>query len=285
MIVSLVGGLFVGCIYGVFAIGLVLVYQVSRTVNFAAANIAMLGAFVFTDLRVGGGWPAIPAAAAGVAVAGALGGVGYLLIARPLQNKHPIASTLATFGLGALLYSIAARVWGTRPIESSEVLSGSAFTLFGYTFSRDDVLIVSIGVATIVGVTALLQRSSLGIRVRATAMDVVAAGQSGIRTDLVAGFVWVGAAASSGLAAILVSSQVSLTVDFTAGLMLRALIAALIGGLTSVGGAFCGGIVLGVAEAVIGYQVTAVGVPELMLAVAVIILLIARPTGLRAAEY
>ncbi|WP_395695225.1 branched-chain amino acid ABC transporter permease [Nocardioides sp.] len=285
MTVSLVGGLFVGCIYGVFAIGLVLVYQVSRTVNFAAANIAMIGAFVFTDLRVGGGWPALPAAAVGTAVAGALGGLGYLLIARPLQNKYPVSSTLATFGLGALLYTFAARRWGLRPIESAEVLQGSAFRVFGYTFMRDDILIVLLGLLSVGGVTLLLKRTSFGVRVRATAMDLVAAGQSGVRTDLVAGLVWVAAAASAGLAAILVSSQVSMTVDFTAGLMLRALIAALIGGLTSVGGAFIGGLVLGVAEAFIGYQVSAVGVPELILAVAVIALLIARPTGLRAAEY
>ncbi|MFF6983473.1 branched-chain amino acid ABC transporter permease [Streptomyces sp. NPDC008343] len=285
MTVSIVGGLFVGCIYGVFAIGLVLVYQVSRTVNFAAASIAMIGAFVFTDLRVGNGWPVLPAAATGVAVAGALGGLGYVLIARPLQNKHPVASTLATFGLGALLYTFAARQWGLRPIESTEVLQGSAFRILGYTFMRDDLLSVLLGLIAVGGVTLLLRRTSLGVQVRATAMDAIAAGQSGIRTDLVAGLVWVAAAASAGLAAILVSSQVSMTVDFTSGLMLRALIAALIGGLTSVSGAFAGGLVLGVIEALIGYQVSGAGLPELVLALIVVALLAARPTGLRAAEY
>src|ERR1700683_4190676 len=97
MTVSIVNGLFVGAIYGVFAVGLVLIYQVSRTINFAAANIGMLGALAFTQLRNVDGWPVMLAVVAGTALAGVLAGAGNLAIARPLQNKHPIAATLATF--------------------------------------------------------------------------------------------------------------------------------------------------------------------------------------------
>jgi branched-chain amino acid transport system permease protein len=285
MTVSIVNGLFVGAIYGVFAVGLVLIYQVSRTINFAAANIGMLGALVFTQLRNVDGWPVMLAVVAGTALAGVLAGAGNLAIARPLQNKHPIAATLATFGFATLLYSYAAQRYGTQPIASATVWNGRGFELLGYRFSPDQLLIIALGVATVGGVLLTLRKTTLGLRIRATAIDAQAASQAGIRTDRVSLVVWILAGAATGLGAILVSSQVSLTVDFTSALMLRALTAALFGGLTSVGGAFVGGIILGVVEAAINFQVTTPGIPEVIFALVVIGILVIRPTGLRAAEY
>ena len=203
----------------------------------------------------------------------------------PLQNKHPIAATLATFGFATLLYSYAAQRYGTQPIASATVWNGRGFELLGYRFSPDQLLIVALGVATVGGVLLTLRKTTLGLRIRATAIDAQAASQAGIRTDRVSLVVWILAGAATGLGAILVSSQVSLTVDFTSALMLRALTAALFGGLTSVGGAFVGGIILGVVEAAINFQVTTPGIPEVIFALVVIGILVIRPTGLRAAEY
>jgi branched-chain amino acid transport system permease protein len=283
--VSIVNGLFVGAIYGVFAVGLVLVYQVSRTINFAAANIGMLGALVFTQLRNVDRWPILLAVVAGTGLAGLLAGAGNLAIARPLKNKHPISATLATFGFGALLYSYAARRYGTRPIASATVWNGRGFDLAGFWFTPDELLIVVLGVVTVGGVMLTLRKTTLGLRVRATAIDATAAGQAGIRTERVSLAVWIIAGAATGLGAILVSSQVSLTVDFTSSLMLQALTAALFGGLTSVGGAFVGGVILGVVEAAIDFQITTPGISEVVFALVVIGILVIRPTGLRAAEY
>lgn len=285
MTVSLLNGIFVGSVYGVFAVGLVLVYRVSRTVNFAAANIGMFGAFVFATACVRWGVPSWTALLAGAVTSGALAALAYWFIVRPLQNRHPLVATLATFGYGTLLFSIAGQIWGTRPVRSAPVIAGDAATIAGYTFSWDNLLVVVLGLAVVAGVSFLLLRTGLGLRVRATAIDPVAAAQSGIRVDRVALWVWAGAGATTGLAACLVSSQTSMTVGFTAGLMLRALIAALLGGLTSVPWAFAGGLLLGVVEATISFQVTAPGFSEVVLGALVVALLILRPAGLRPAEY
>lgn len=285
MTVSLINGLFVGSVYGVFAVGLVLVYRVSRTVNFAAANIGMLGAFVYATACVQWGTPSWTALLAGAAVSGALAALAYRFIVRPLQNGHPLIATLATFGYGTLLFSIAGQIWGMRPVESSSVVDGDAATVAGYTFTWDNLLVIVAGLVVVAGVSFLLRRTSLGLRIRATAIDPAAAAQSGIRVDRVALMVWAGAGATTGLAACLVSSQTSMTVGFTAGLMLRALIAALIGGLTSIPWAFAGGLLLGVVEATISFRVTAPGFSEVVLGALVVALLVVRPAGLRPAEY
>jgi branched-chain amino acid transport system permease protein len=283
--VSLLNGIFVGSVYGVFAVAIVLAYRVSRTVNFAAANIGMIGAFVFATACVQWGWPSWFALAVGGVVSGVLGALAYWFIVRPLQNRHPLVATLATFGYGALLYSIAGQIWGMRPVESAPVLGDDAATIAGYTFTWDNVLIVLLGGGVVAALSFLLRKTSLGLRIRATAIDPTAASQSGIRVDRVALWVWAGAGATTGLAACLISSQTSMTVGFTAGLMLRALIAALLGGLTSITGAFAGGLLLGVVEATISFKVVAPGFSEVVLGVLVVLLLVVRPTGLKPAEY
>jgi branched-subunit amino acid ABC-type transport system permease component len=96
---------------------------------------------------------------------------------------------------------------------------------------------------------------------------------------------WSFAGALAGFSAILIAPSTSLTVFFMTSLLLRSLAAALIGGLTSIGGALAAGIALGVVEALIGYKSPTIGLTEVVLAVLVIAVLLVRPQGLVRARY
>jgi len=140
-------------------------------------------------------------------------------------------------------------------------------------------------VVLLAGLGALYRFGSFGLRLRATALDPFAAGMVGVNTELTSVATWALAGGLAGLSGILIAPAVSFSVFFMSTLLLRSVAAALVGGLTSVSGAFAAGIALGVAEGVIGYVSPVKGIVEVGLAGFVIVLLLVRPSGLVRSAY
>jgi branched-chain amino acid transport system permease protein len=129
------------------------------------------------------------------------------------------------------------------------------------------------------------QATALGLRLKASALDPYAAGLVGVNVDRTSTLVWAVASGLSGLSAILIASVTTFQITFMTQFALRAVAAALIGGLTSIGGALSAGILIGVAEAVIAFKAPITGINEVLLAGLMIVLLIARPQGLIRSAY
>src|SRR5580765_723856 len=112
----ILNGVFVGLVYGLLGVGLVVVYRGSRVVNFAYGETGMLGAFVFSELRLGtvaatgtadhGLWLALPV---GVAVAAAMGALTERLVVRPLRNAPRIRPLVGTLAVASLFTIFATR--------------------------------------------------------------------------------------------------------------------------------------------------------------------------------
>jgi branched-subunit amino acid ABC-type transport system permease component len=285
MITSIVGGLFIGVVYGLFAVGLVLVYRVSRVLNFAHGSVGTLAALVFSSLWLNDNVPMIIALVLGMALAAALGVATDLIVVRPLRDQPPIIPTLATLGVAALLYSFAVRHYGSDPIETRAIVGGRGATLGGITILPEQFVMAGGAIAALAGLTLLIHRTGFGLQLRATAQDSEMASQLGVRSNVVSSTVWGLAGVLAALCAVLLAPQVSFGVDLMAALSLRGLVAALVGGLTSISGAFIAGLGLGVAESILDFQVSAPGASEAALALIVIVTLMLRPTGVRKAEY
>src|SRR5207248_139907 len=103
VLTSAVSGFFVGAIYGLFALGLIVIYRSSRAVNFAHGETGMVGAFVFAELWVTHGFALGVALLIALALTGALGAATEILIVRPLRNQPRINVLVATFGLAGFL--------------------------------------------------------------------------------------------------------------------------------------------------------------------------------------
>jgi branched-chain amino acid transport system permease protein len=116
-------------------------------------------------------------------------------------------------------------------------------------------------------------------------MDPTAAGQVGVNVDRTSMATWALAGAIAALCGILISSQVALTVGFMDPLLLDGLAAALIGGLTNPVGAFGTGIGLGILEGLLNYYAKTPGLVEVSLAGLIVVVLLARPSGLVRAAY
>ena len=281
----IVNGAFTGMVYGLLAVGLVVVYRCSRVVNFAYGETGMVGAFVFTELWVDGAIPLLLALIAGVSASAAVGGLTERLVIRRLRDQPRLTSMVATLAVAALLLTFASRRYGVSPRFTEPLVAGDGFRFGGTSIQPSQLLILAVAAIAMSSLWAIYRFTAFGLRLRATAIDPDAAGLVGVNSHATAVTTWAAAGALAGLSAIIIAPSVSFSVFFMTGLLLRSLAAALVGGLTSVGGAFGAGVLLGIGEAVVGYTMPVTGGVEVVIALAVIGLLLVRPQGLFRSAY
>jgi branched-chain amino acid transport system permease protein len=285
MTTILISGFFLGLVYGLLAVGLVVVYRGSRVINFAYGETGMIATFAFMEMWVNHHLPLAISVVAAVLLAAGIGAATDLVVIRPLRGEPPLTAMVGTLGVAALILAFAIRRYGVNPSFLPPLVEGTGFTVNGLEIQRSQLLVL-LAAATVLGLLTLLYRaSSFGLRLRATALDPAAAGLVGVNTALTSMATWALAGALAGLSGILVASSVSFSVFFMTSLLLRSLAAALVGGLTSIGGGFVAGVTLGLTEALIGYLAPVTGVVEVLLAAFVIGLLLVRPAGLVRSAY
>ena len=132
---------------------------------------------------------------------------------------------------------------------------------------------------------ALYRFTSVGLRLRATAVNPYAAALSGINTNATSMLTWGMAGALAAVSGILIAPLVAVNVFFMTLLALRAFAAALVGGLTSIWGGFLAGVLLGVLEGVVAYKSPVRGITDAIVAVGIIVLVVSKPGGLVRADY
>lgn len=285
-------GMFVGLVYGLIGVGLVVCYRGSRVVNFAYGETGMLAAFLFAEIRFGqsafasitddGLLLALPLA---VLAGAALGGATEFVVVRPLRDAPRIQPLVGTFAFGSLFFIFAVRRWGTTVHYSESLVEGEGVRVFGLQVQAAQILIAAVALAVLVGLWALYRFTSFGLRLRATALDPYAAGLVGVNVDITSMATWALAGALAGVSAILIAPLVAFDVLFMATLSIRGLAAMLIGGLTSIWGTFAAGILIGVAEGVIAFKSPITGITDVVIVVLLLGLIVLRPTGLVRSAY
>lgn len=285
MTTVVVNGIFTGLVYGLLAVGLVVVYRGTRIINFAYGETGMIGAFVFSELWTTGHLALGLALVAGVAASAAVGALTEVVLVRPLRGQPPLTAMVGTLAVASLILTFASRRYGVNPRFLPPLASGSGIEVLGQRVSPGQLVILVAVLGVLAGLAALYRWTSFGLRLRATAVDPLAAGLVGVDTDRTSLATWALAGGLAGLSAIVIAPSVAFSVFFMTTLLLRSVAAALVGGLTSIGGAFAAGIVLGVAEGVIGYVSPVTGIVEVLLAGFVIVLLLVRPSGLVRSAY
>lgn len=294
-----------GLVYGLLALGLVLIYKGSRTINFAHPYFGLFTAFVCWWLTVKASFfpfTLMPFAAGSrprfvVAVVLSLifiGAYGYGIergIMRRLRRAPRIVALVATIAVGQGVLGLVTVLFNRTPAQqgTSRLLPSLLHVQFviGRRVITGDAISVLI-VTVVVGAAAayFFKRMKFGVAVRAAAENGDAARLLGISADRVAAFVWIAGSVLAGVAGILVSQVKGGGVDITTlslGFLVRGLTAALIGGLTSLPGAVVGGLIVGITQEMLVWQFPSPsqqGLPELALFVFVIVVLIFRPGGL-----
>lgn len=247
---QLANGLVLGSLYALVAVGFTMIYGIVRLINFAHGDVLMVGAFAAFGLLGALGLP-LWAALVGVMALGALLAMAIDLVAfRPQRGAPQVNGFITSLGVAVLIQNLAILTLSgqPRPFNLPDWLRGT-LGLPGLRVSVLDFTIVASTLAILLALTLFVQRSRLGMAMRATAENPLAASLMGIRTNraIAAAFALGGAlAAVAGVFWAGRSGQIEPLMGFLPGL--KAFVAAVIGGVGSLPGAVLGGFLLGFAE-------------------------------------
>jgi len=254
LVQSLVFGILVGALYGLAAVGLSLVFGVTKLLNVAHGELLMFGGYatfwIFTLYGVDP-FLALPVTMIFLILIGVI--VYGLLFARmvKLPEETKIQNTLLVgFGLSLILQNLALRLWTADDRGVTTAYSGWAFTLLGVRFPIVRVASLGIALAALGALHLFLQKTYTGKAIRATAEDWEAASLMGIDIHRIYLLAFVLGTAMAGIAGALVSVGYSIEPNMGLEWTLIALIVMVLGGLGSIMGTFVGGIVLGVTQAI-----------------------------------
>jgi branched-chain amino acid transport system permease protein len=282
---TIVGGIANGAIFGLVALGIVLVYKGTKVLNFAQGELGTIALFVTWWFVEEQGMPYLLGAVAGIATSVVIALVFERLVVRRMVEAERLSIAVATVGLFLFLIALEALLFG-EGVNLQPPIAGLGPRVFGF-FVSPGYLVAFAAMAVVGGGLAVfLRRTDFGLGVLAASQDPVAVRLVGIRFSRVSAFTWGMAGFVGALAALLIQPLIgAFGPGFMTGFFVRALAAALIGGLTSLPGAFVGGIAVGLIDALVGRAFitsTFPGIQSIALMIVIIGVLLVAPNGVLA---
>ena len=276
----LVIGLVTGLTYALLGVGLTLAYKSSRVLNFAHGEMGALPAIIVPVLVVNAGWGYWPALAVALAAAAAAGALIEIVIIRPLERSPRLVVMVATIGASQLFYAANALIPKEGRLGSAVFPTpfDAAVTIGSLRVGSGPLLILFVAPIVTLALALFLGRSRVGLASRAAAENADAAKLAGIPVRRISLTVWVVAGLLAGTSAILLGpTQPIVTREALGpGLLVRALAAAMIGGLTSLPRVFAAGVGIGMLELVLSWNFPTGGVFELTLFVLILVSLLSQ---------
>jgi branched-chain amino acid transport system permease protein len=275
---QLINGVAAGCIYGLIALGFVLIYKATEMVNFAQGDLLMLGAFVALSLIAGAGlnyWVAFALAIFIMAV------FGYLLdavVLRHVIGQPQFAIVMLTIGLGFVFRSAASMIWGTETRGFETPFTGGVTRFGGFVVADVNISIIAGTLLLCAALYAFFRFTRVGIAMQAVSQNQLAAYYMGIPVKTIFSLIWAISAGVATVAGILLAPVV--LIDVNIGLIgLKAFAAAVLGGFGSIPGAVIGGIIIGVIEQFAGIHLKE-GIKDIAAYAVILLVLIFFPQGM-----
>jgi len=276
----LISGVAQGCIYGLIALGFVLIYKATETVSFAQGELMMLGAFAglacmgLFDLPF---WLAAVCAVLGMAIFGML---LERLVIRPILGQPAFSIVMLTIGIGYVARGVITMLPGIGtethllPVPYKDVV-----WRVGALVLNAEQLVVIAATAVLCGLLfALFRYSKLGIAMQAASQNQLAAYYMGIPVQQLNGLVWGLAAAVAAIAGLLLAPITFVHANMGV-IGLKAFPAAVVGGFGSLPGAIVGGLVIGCVESFSGFYLPE-GFKDIAAYIVVLLMLMLKPNGL-----
>ncbi|HMQ73168.1 MAG TPA: branched-chain amino acid ABC transporter permease [Rubrivivax sp.] len=276
----LIAGIAQGCIYGLIALGFVLIYKATETVSFAQGDLMMLGAFAGLALMTMLGFPfwlAVPAAIAAMALFGLL---AERVVIRPILGQPAFSIVMLTIGIGYVVRGLVTMIpaIGTETHVLPVPYKDAIADVGGLVVNFEQVVVIVCTALLCALLYAMFRYSRVGIAMQAASQNQLAAYYMGIPVQRLNGLVWALAAGVAAIAGILLAPITFVHANM--GLIgLKAFPAAVVGGFGSLPGAIVGGLVIGVVEALAGFYLPE-GFKDIAAYVVVLIMLMVMPNGL-----
>ncbi|MGQ0433311.1 MAG: branched-chain amino acid ABC transporter permease [Microthrixaceae bacterium] len=282
-------GIITGLTYGLLAMGLILIYQGARFINFAQGQLGVLSAVALAKLVIDyrmSYWLALPVA---VAMSAGVGALVELTFVRRFFKAPRLTLTVVTIGIAQLLLALGAIEWlqpdpVRRIAEGYPVPFDVRWRIGTYLVRGPELMVLLVAPLAAAGLWALLRFSSYGRGIRAAAQNPNAARLAGVSVRRMSTMVWVIASVLSALAAVLAGPFQSTLNPQVLGpsLLIRALAVAVIAGLSGLQVAMVAGVALGVFESVVFWNFPTAGTNELAIFAVLIVALFVRARALAA---
>lgn len=280
MLQVILSGMALGCIYALIALGFVLIYKATETVNFAQGEMMMLGAMCAVVLQTMVGlpiWAAILVSVVGMVGFGLL--VEKLAI-RPVLGQPQFAVVMLTIGLGYMMRGAVTMLpmIGTRTNTLTLPYQGKVWNIGSSVISVEQVMIIGMTFLLCGALFVLFRYTRVGIAMQATSQNQIAAYYMGIPVKRLNGLVWGLSLGLAGIAGILLA-PITFAHANMGFIAMKAFPAAIVGGFGSLPGAVLGGLVIGLVEALSGFYLPE-GYKDIAPYAVVLIVLFVRPTGI-----
>jgi branched-chain amino acid transport system permease protein len=275
----LISGISTGSIYGLIALGFVLVYKATRVFNFAQGDLMMLGAYMIVTYGVIWNldlWAALPLT---ILSGAAVGILFQLIFVRPLIGRDFLAVVMATIGASLVIQATVQIAWGTADQPYPTDLPHKVYTVGDIHVSSLDLIAIGISAVCLAVFAFFFRATDIGLQMRAAAEHNEAAVLSGINIRRVSLIAWSTGTVLAFVGGFVLANTTGVVNVTLAGLGLLAFPAVVIGGLESIPGAVIGGVIVGVLEVMVGGYID-VRAQQAMVYVALLVVLLVRPYGL-----
>lgn len=284
MTALIVGGLAVGGVYALFALGFALIFGVLRVAQFAHGEVYMMAAFgalsALPYVHLGGPLQFLVLLLCGLVGGGILGLAVERVIFRPLQAAPHVASIIGAIGLSIGLQYLAVQIWGPGYVPFQVGWQPGSLTLLGTSVPVLKLVILAVALVLLIALQLLLRQTRLGRAMRATAIDGETARLMGIDPSVVAAVAFGIASAMAGVAGVLVSSLYGVTYS-TMGVdaLAKGYTATIVGGVGNLAGAVVAGLGIGLVQVVLTGFIPEQWANVLIYALLLVVLAV-RPQGL-----
>jgi len=277
----LLGGLTSGALYALVALGIVLVYKATGTINFAHGEFLMISGFLAYSLYVFAGLPYLVSILGAVLLAFLLGAMAERIAFRPLMRANMVSLVLATVGVSFILKGSGRMLWGGRGdyLAFPPLLPPDPIIIGEIILVPQQLVVLAGAMVVMVAFALFFRLTRIGKTMQATADNPKAARLVGIRVEQVHMLAFGVGAAIAGAAAALMAPITLLYPDIGFSLFIKGFAAAVLGGLNSMAGALLGGFLIGVIESLAGGYI-ATSFLEVSAFIVIMFTLIFKPRGL-----
>lgn len=290
---AILSGLALGGVYALVALGFSITSTTTKTFNFGQGEFLVAGAFVGVSTVLllaskgitGALLPVdvtmaryLVAVLASVAVLGILGVLLYFTAVRPFFGHAGLAWVMSTIGFGIIIQNTALAIWGPTSMAMPSPLGDEVIRIGGAGVLPQEIFILAVTAAIMVGLDWTLRRTKIGKAVRAVAQNKTTATLMGINVPAIVVLAFVISSSLAGLGGLLVAPITTASVFMGMTLALKAFSAAILGGLNNPRGCMLGGFILGILEALVGLWQA--GLREISVFLIIILVLVFKPEGL-----
>ncbi len=281
----IVSGLSFGSLYALVALAMVIIYKTSEVPNFGQGEMAMLSTFVAYSLLVTHGYPFAVSFVGAILFAGVLGVFLEFVFLRRAKDPNILSLILITLGFEMILYGLASWKWGADqrdlpfPVSDFDIVNlGSA------VMSYLNIATLLITLALMLLLFLFFKYTKVGIAMKATQQNVMAARINGIRTNRILSITWALSSMIGAVAGILLAPIATLDPNLMLDPLLKGFASAVLGGMTSLVGAALGGYMLGIIENLFGGYVS-LEFKSIVAFGIIVLVLCFKPSGLFARHY